>query len=306
MTNLRVFLFGKFDVRHSEESLINLETRKVQELLCYLLLFRNRPHPREALADLLWGDTSTAQSKSYLRKALWQLQNALEVSAEYRQNGILLVDPDWVQLNPAANLWLDVAVLEQAFTLVKGIPGEELDNQTAQNLQSAVELYRGDLLEGWYSDWCLYERERLQYLYLALLDKLMDYCQSHQRYEAGIIYGLNALRYDQARERTHRRLMRLHNLAGDRTSALRQYERCVTALTEELGVKPTQRTVALYKQIWAEQSPALAPEQIGPAGLVSLPELLNQLQQFQMVIAEAQRQLQQNIEAIKMAIDGWR
>jgi DNA-binding SARP family transcriptional activator len=299
-------LFGKFDVRCSEQSLIGLEARKVQELFCYLLLYRDRPHPREALADLLWGDTSTAQSKSYLRKALWQLHSALEVSGQAGQNEVLLVEPDWVQLNPAADIWLDAAVLEQAFALVKGVLGRELDDQAAQTLQSAVNLYRGDLLEGWYADWCLYERERLQHLYLALLDRLMDHCESHQCYEAGIIYGLNALRYDRAREHTHRRLMRLHNLAGDRTGALRQYERCIDALTEELGVKPTQRTVALYEQIRADQSPASVLDQASPAVIVPLPEFLSQLQQLQTLLAETQHQLQQHIEAVKMTISGWR
>src|SRR5438128_1039451 len=57
-------------------------------------------------------------------------------------------------------------------------------------------LYRGDLLEGWYSDWCLYERERLQHMYLAMLDKLMEYSESHQEYETGQTYGMRALRYD--------------------------------------------------------------------------------------------------------------
>ena len=34
-------------------------------------------------------------------------------------------------------------------------------------------LYRGDLLTGWYQDWCLIERERYQCMFVSLLDKLM-------------------------------------------------------------------------------------------------------------------------------------
>ena len=40
-----------------------------------------------------------------------------------------------------------------------------------------------------------------------------------------LAYGARILHCDRARERTHRRLMRLHFLAGDRTAALRQYPR---------------------------------------------------------------------------------
>jgi hypothetical protein len=38
----------------------------------------------------------------------------------------------------------------------------DLNEAQAQLLKDAVNLYCGDLLEGWYQDWCLFERERLQ------------------------------------------------------------------------------------------------------------------------------------------------
>src|SRR5256885_11705620 len=90
-------------------------------------------------------------------------------------------------------------------------------------------------------------------MYLTLLDKLLCYCATHQDYETGQAYGALLLRHDRAHERTHRQLMRLHYRAGDRTAALRQYERCRTALSEELDVKPDRRTVTLYEQIRADQ-----------------------------------------------------
>lgn len=310
MSALVVRLFGKFHVQCGEHDLIGFDIRKLQELFCYLLLYRDRPHPRETLADLLWSDSSTAQSKMYLRKALWQLQTTLEAQSEPTSGAVLLVGPEWVQINPAANLWLDVVVFEEAFSLVRGVPGKELDCQRVQTLQSAVDLYRGDLLEGWYELWCLYERERLQHMYLAMLDKLMDYCEAHHEYEAGLVYGTRSLRYDRARERTHRRLMRLYYLAGDRTAALRQYERCVVALDEELGVKPDKRTVALYEQIRADQldgSPAALAE-AGPKleTTASLPEVLGHLTQLQALLTSVQRQVQHDIEVVELALNSQR
>src|SRR5690606_35507187 len=52
-----------------------------------------------------------------------------------------------------------------------------------------------------------------------------------------------------AREHTHRALMRLYYVAGDRTGALRQFQRCTTALREELSVSPSPQTIALYQRI---------------------------------------------------------
>ena len=308
MSILRVSLFGKFHVHLGEQVLAGLNARKVQELFCYLLLYRDRPHPREILASLLWGDSFTTQSRRYLRKALWQLKVTLDCQTGPSNNRILLVEPDWVQINSDANLWLDVAVFEHAFTLVQGVPGRELDFQCVETVRNAVDLYQGDLLRGWYQDWCLYERERLQHWHLAMLDKLMDYCEMHHEYETGLAYGARILRYDRARECTHRRLMRLQYLAGNRTAALRQYERCLTALDEELGVRPAKRTVALYEQIRADQlhgpTPAPVEASITPRVLTPpLPEVLSRLQRLEVILADVQRQVQQDIQVAERALN---
>lgn len=179
MGTLRITLFGKLSLRGCDEQLLaGFDARKIQEIVCYLLLHRDHPYPREVLASLLWSDCSTEQSKKYLRQTLWQLQSAIGRQGEPINGRLLRVEPDWVTLDSQADLWLDVAVFEQAFAPVRNTQGRDLDFEKVQMLQCAVKLYQGDLLEGWYQDWCLYERERLQNMYLAMLDKLMGYCEA--------------------------------------------------------------------------------------------------------------------------------
>jgi DNA-binding SARP family transcriptional activator len=308
MPQLSVYLFSTLRVVHATRHIPALASRKAQELFCYLLLHRDRPYSREVLAGLLWGDTTTEQSKTYLRKALWQLQTVLEPPSERLQERTLLIEHDAIRMNPHAALWLDVAVLEQAFQCVEGIAGEHLDPNTAASLRCAVDLYHGDLLDGWYQDWCLYERERLQHMYLALLDKLMGYCEAQQEYESGLAYGIQLLRYDRAREQTHRRMMRLHALSGDRTAALRQFERCTTALVEELGVQPTPYTMKLYEHILHNQLDSsgvrLDDQTTTPEGDTPLTDMLRHLRQFQHTVSALQHSLQRNIQAIEQALRG--
>jgi len=304
MTALSVRLFGSFSIHDREHVLEIITARKVQELFCYLLLFRERRHMREVLANALWGELSTIQSKAYLRKALWQLQCELGSQNGASDNPALLVDSEWIQLNEKANLWLDVAEFEQSFAPAQGIPGEKIDNECARALQQAVALYRGDLLADCYQDWCVYERQRLQHMYLTMLDKLVAYCEVHREYETGLDYGSKILLYDRAHEATHRRLMRLHYLSGDRTRALRQYENCVGALKEDLNVRPTDRTIALYEQIKTNQLTELD----FPSALLntstSLPELLGRLRQLQVFLEDIQDQLQRHIQVIERTLDG--
>lgn len=291
MHTLCVRLFGRFDASYGEQMLEGLEANKVQELFCYLLVHRDRPQSREALADALWCDLPDSQSRKHLRQTLWQLNTALVSQLGHLGDPVLLVDCHWVRVNPNADLWLDVAAFEQAYALAKDTHGSGLDPPRYQLLRDAVGLYRGELLVTCYQDWCLLERERLHNMHLISLDKLMDYCEASGEYEAALDFGARSLAYEEAREATHRRLMRLHYLAGDRTAALHQYERCVSLLRRELGVEPADSTVALYHQIRSGTSVAST----------SSFRLLDRLKHLQGVISEVQRQLQREIEALEAA-----
>jgi len=113
--------------------------------------------------------------------------------------------------------------------------------------------------------------------------------------------------YDRARERTHRRMMRLYYLTGDRAEALRQYERCAVALEEELGISPSKNTIAIYNQIQADQldepiSTLIETDTPPEVPAPPLLEVLGHLAQVQRNLDELQNQVQQSISLVKMAL----
>ena len=301
MSKLQFRLFGKFAASDGHDTLKGLEATKDQELLSYLLIHRQQHHSREALAGLLWSENSTERSKKYLRQALWHLQTVLEGSTGGEK--IVLVEHDWLKLNPANRPWCDVAEFEDAFSRAEGIAGNQLDEELAHTLKHAVALYRDDLLVGWYYDWILFERERLQNKYLIMLDKLLRYSIEHREYEAGQSYGELILRHDPAQERAHRQLMKLYYTAGDRTAALRQYNRCVNALKEELGVPPERRTTGLYEKIKAGQvidsEPAEYNLTSGFHAASAPPDIVRHLKVLQRLLGAVQRRIQRDITAIE-------
>jgi DNA-binding SARP family transcriptional activator len=301
MPNLSFQLFGKFGARDDAQPLNGLDG-KDQELLSFLLIRGQQHHPREALAAMLWGETSTERSKKYLRQSLWHLQSVLE-SGDREAASHLLIEHDWLRLNPANRPWCDVEEFEKALTAAEGISGRQLTEIQAEQLKEAAVLYRDDLLVGWYQEWVLFERERLQNKYLLLLDKLIVYSETHQEYEQGQTYATRILRYDPARERTHRELMRLYYLSGDRTAALRQYERCVIALQRELAVKPERRTIDLCEQIKSERyrssdqinaNPPVADDDRAEAG-----DLLDSLKHIYRMLNSVQRRIQHDIRTVE-------
>ena len=309
MASITIRLFGKFSAELDGRRLTGLDGGKLQELFCYLLLNRRRPHSRELLASMLWGDSPTAQSKKYLRQALWQLQNIIGSSERKQNNRLLLIDADWVNVNALADYWFDVSEFELSYDEAHGTRGQSFEPATAERVARAVSLYRGELLEGCYDDWCLVERERLQNMYLMMLDKLMAYSETAQHFEAGIGYGAKILSCDRAREHTHRRLMRIYYLAGDRTSALRQYDRCVAALSEELGVKPARKTSQLYDQIRSDHLETSIPSATLDSQSTPIPQIreaLGRLRQVKTALVDFHRQIKHDIQALEVLVKGKR
>lgn len=326
MSVLSVSMFGKLQVQLDGEPVACSMSQKAQELFVYLLLYR-RAHPREKLATLLWQHGTTERTKAYLRKALWQLRQSLEPD-DADMGPVLQVDGDWVQIHPEAPLWVDVAVFDEAFDDVRDCTAAEMSTDQVEALKEATALYTGDLLENWYQEWCLKERERLKDMLLRMLDRLTRRCEQEGAYDSGIQYGLWALRIDPARERIHRQLMRLRARDGDRTGALRQYERCAEVLDQELDVSPTTRTRRLHKRI--QEDRFLAPPPHEPAAPVSqmgdgrraekrgtsrasetypdtrdifLRDGLDRLRQLQSRLAAVQKQIRREVEAVEIVLE---
>jgi DNA-binding SARP family transcriptional activator len=309
VATFKVRLFGKFNAHRNDRELDCFPSAKAKELFCYLLLHRDRPHPRETLATIFWGECTPEQTRKYLRQTLWQLQHALHGLSASESLDVLRIDKGCVLLDSGHDLWLDVNEFERAFAPAKGIAGEKMDAVCAGALRHAVSLYEGNLLEGWYQDWCLYHRERLENTYLSMLDKLMAYCELQEEYEAGLAYGERLLLQDRARERTYCRLMRMRYFAGDRAGALREFQRCEAALREELGVAPAKQTTELREQICADllirpSHPAAAVERASAAERPAPgSSVFRGLHRLRSVLMKIQKRVELDIEEVNSILD---
>jgi len=249
----------------------------------------------------LWQGQSPTKSRKGLRQALWRLKGFLENTGEQGATE-LVAEMDWIQFIPSNNWWLDTADFESTFAEINARRVRELSEADFHRLQEVVKLYQGDLLEGWYQDWCLIERERFQAMYLMCLDKLVQYCEVHHHYDAGLVYAADILRCDQAYERTHRQMMRLYYMSGARTQALHQYQRCQQALRKDLDIGPSDRTRQLHEQIRADNfTPpvfALGKVDLRPETAVEITNVLNQLEQVSEILNKIEYQVQQEIQAL--------
>jgi DNA-binding SARP family transcriptional activator len=298
---LEVRLFGAGQASYRGHPLPGFPRQQSHALLCYLLLNRRRPHRREHLAAVFWGDHPTHLSRKYLRDALWRLRTALQSTGVPADDYLSIVD-DCVSFSGAGPYELDVETFETTIARYRDLSSEQLLPAQAAALAEAVDLYTGDLLEGTYDDWCLYDRERLRLLYLSTLGRLLVFHGVAGSYERGLAYGERLLARDNTREKVHRQMMQLYWHLGERGAALAQYKRCAQILRETLNIRPTRETRHLYQQmIRGQYDPArwpLEPRPVQP-GEASLrqprPALtartLQRLQRLETTIEEAQAEL---------------
>jgi DNA-binding SARP family transcriptional activator len=236
---LRIELLGGFTVHVAGEGPRQLPARKARALLARLALPAGRPHSRESLTALLWGDNPEELARQAFRQTLSRLRRGLGGPAI----AALLDRPDTVALDPGS-VWVDAAEFEVAASR---------DEPTA--LLRAAALYRGDLLDGLdvdepgFDEWRTVERERLRELALEALAKLLAHHMRADNLEPAVQTALHLLALDPLQEAVHRALMRLYARQGRRAAAFRQYQECVQSLQRELGAEPEESTRALYRQL---------------------------------------------------------
>jgi DNA-binding SARP family transcriptional activator len=304
MPSLNVRLFGQLSIRCGDEAVENLLPGKASELFCYLLTHSRLRHGREFLASVLWGDCTTERSKQYLRKTLWQLQRVLASCGTAEP--ILQVYAQHISVNPESDIWVDVIDFERSGLDVQS-SSWCANGSHVEALVTAANLYRGDLLEGWYQDWCLFDRERYQNLYLLMLNGLVASAQANHEYAKGIHYATRILQCDRANETAHQHLMRLRCLSGDRAAAVRQYEKCAAVLKEELSVQPSERTRQLYRQICQDQAPPATngtqsngcePEE----ALLMLRGVLSRFEEVRSALASLEREVDGGLQRVRQAL----
>ena len=248
MTALQVQAFGRLRLQHDGHVVTSFPTHHVEELLAYLLLNPQVRHSREKLITILWPESQPEKARGRFSTTLWRLRAVLDDLGLPAQT-YLQTSRDWVALVPAEPIQMDLYQFEECLTRARFAT----DAGHEQALSAAVCIYRGELLEGIYADWCLLERERLARLHLRALGQLMAGCMQRQAYAEAVDLGQAIVQEDPLREEVHRAIMHCYRHMGLPAQAARQFHLCAQGLMEELQVLPMPETISLYQQIIAER-----------------------------------------------------
>ncbi len=216
---LTMRLLGRFEVAAPSGDVLKISGTRTQLLLARLSLSDGQRLERGVLSAMLWGDRADAQARASLRQMIWTLRQALDPYP-----GALVVDGDALLLDPRA-IGSDVAEFDRCAT-----------SSEAVDLERALALYRGDLLDGVDlialdpDGYFQHQRTRLRDLALRCTRSLVEVHGQNRHWDdavrvarrglvldpydqtlnASLVQGLQAMgRYREARDRddTFRRMM---------------------------------------------------------------------------------------------------
>jgi DNA-binding SARP family transcriptional activator len=212
--------------------------RQTRALLAYLVA-TGQARSRPFLYNLLFSET--ADPAGALRWHLSQIRRRLGGDA-------LVVEGDLVQFNQQS-AWADCV----EFRRILRRPLAEL---TQEQLQVAIDLYRGEFLEALslpdapeYELWALSERAAFRRLYIRALDEINARLIAAHLYDLAITYAQRRLQLDPLVEAAHGQLIWLYAQTGQRQAAFRQYQQCRKILHDELAVEPSHELQELYTKL---------------------------------------------------------
>jgi DNA-binding SARP family transcriptional activator len=199
---------------------ISIGTRE-QRLITFVALHGRRR--RSYIAGVLWPDSTERRAHGNLRASLFQVQ----------RNAPGLLDADRTTIDLADGVQVDVEDFRRCVAEV-ATGGDELDFRASFQI-----LDSGELAPGWYDDWVVFERERLQHDRVRALETLADAELRRGRIDEAVIAARAAANVEPLRDSPRAIEIRAHLEAGNTGAAICAYRAHAALLRDELGIEPS-------------------------------------------------------------------
>jgi DNA-binding SARP family transcriptional activator len=226
--DLRLHLLGDWLLTAADgasETVEQIELPAGPQHLIALLALNGRCARTHAAATL-WPDCTDGVAAARLRAVLWRLR--------HRHVGVPpLLEIGETSLALTAEVFVDVDTFRSSAELLV----RDSDCDEVEDAALAV-LHSSELLPGWYDDWVLAARERLQYLRLGALDALATRRRRQRRTHEALQAARAAISIEPLHESAHRTIVQTHLDNGDVVEAIKHYQRFQAMLDRELGLPP--------------------------------------------------------------------
>jgi DNA-binding SARP family transcriptional activator len=244
---LRVLALGPLQVCRRGEPLEpgDWGSAKPRELLLFLLCQPDGV-TREQVGLALWPESSSERVSNSFHVTLHRLRKALGEATWITKTN------DRYGLAPEVRCVFDAALFEREAE--EALADLRAGKDALERLRAALTWYRGPFLEDEVvGDWHLETRDRLARVHQEAAFALGEALSAAGRHAEAADAYRRVLAEDDLHEPAYRQLMLSLARAGDRSQALRLYQRLETLLEKELQTSPEPATIAVREEIKAAE-----------------------------------------------------
>ena len=222
-------------------------SQKLWNVLCYLLLHRDRDVTQAELVELLWPGENSSNPVNALKTLLYRVRSLLEPMFPDGVAPILSKRGAYCW-NQAVDCRLDIDRFDALYARA-GQSGLS-DAARLECFQALTRLYRGDFLPKQSGNlWVVPLSARYHARYLDVVKRCAALLEKAGRFEEMTALCARASALDELDEELHILIVRSLIHQGKETEALEAYEKATDLLYRNLGVTPSEELRALYSAI---------------------------------------------------------
>ena len=267
---LTIKLLGGFGLSVGDRDLPSFQSRAASSLFAFLVLQGDRPQTRDLLAGRFWSDLPEDKARKQLTQQIWRIRSVV--------NDALGDDADiLVATNRDIRINLDIEIDSDIDAFVNGLDQLQRRNRggrrgsSIDELSAVIDLYRGDLLAGYYDEWIEPHRNEYHRRYLDAMARLAKMHAQSGDFDAALRCSQALVAAEPLADQWQRDVIRYYALNGQPTAAEQYYQRYVDELQREMpGAEPPAETAALVERIRDEASELAAPPQVDDGPMLAL------------------------------------
>jgi len=256
---LTIRTLGKFSVSIGDKVISDNSSRsnKAWRMFKYLITYRHKMAPIEALIEILWPEDEPEYPQKSLYTIMSRLRKMLSAGATVGAEQIyILFHHDSYQWNPDVPIYLDAAEFEETLRAARGAGTDE---EKLHLLKKATDIYDGKYLaEIAYDMWAMPVTNHFNRLYIRAVEDLSDLYLLRGMNDENTEICNKAISIDPFEESIHERLINAMCAVGDISEAQHHYKRFLKMFEAELGALPSEEFQLSCQSLWAAHEESLS------------------------------------------------
>lgn len=243
---MQMNIFGGFSLSDGQVSVneSTLHSNKLNRLLIYILLHRDRDLSHQELIDTFWQEEHSRNPEGALKNLVYRLRSELRV---FGTQELILTLPGAYRWNPGVRLQTDY---EEMDALTEAVKKEDMPERKRYLAEKAIALYKKEApFRASQESWLL---SRLTYYRLQYLETVKVLCgiyEKEQEWDAIERVTTQALDVDGLDEDLHYWRIKSQIGAQNYEQALQYYDYGKKLFYDHLGIRDVERFHEIYNDI---------------------------------------------------------